>query len=217
MLEDVITELSSIHRQLNEILFDNKLVQVKIAVENNKRQSKSLMLGHFNPNDGWLDGNKMQISIWTLALNGDYYELIGILVHEMIHQYNYQNGIKDVENNQRHNKKFKTAAISIGKLYIEPTIRGSKTNAHGKGYAYTKTSKELRQIIDKQLDFNKAALQIKHKYAIVGDQRGYEKRNKYTCSGCKLVITSSRSDLSLLCLNCCTLIIKTDDQYKLPE
>gem|GEM_PF-7120628 len=62
LLEDFIIELSSLHHQLNGILFKNELKPVKIAVENNIRKHKKLTLGHFSPREGWIDG-QMQITI----------------------------------------------------------------------------------------------------------------------------------------------------------
>lgn len=218
LLEDLITELSSIHRQLNAILFNNELAQIKIAIENNKRQNKALLLGHYNHYDGWMDGNNQQISIWTLALNGNPYQLIGVLVHEMVHQYNAQKGIKDVENNQRHNKKFRDVAVNMAKLYIKPTVRGEKTNNHGKGFAFTSVSDELKCIIDYELDFNRKALEIKHNYALNGDQRGYKERKTYICEGCELTITNSREqDLNLKCLDCNQILKKVLKSIKSSE
>lgn len=205
LLEDFIIELSSLHHQLNGILFKNELKPVKIAVENNVRKHKKLTLGHFSPREGWIDG-QMQITIWTLALNGDVNNIIGILVHEMVHQFNYQNGIKDVENNQRHNKKFRDAALNYGLLSIKKTVRGENTNSHGMGFAFTFPSEKLIEIIDTKLDFNREALKLKHTYGIYRDQKKYRttKRDAYMCPECELIIfcTQNNKSVNILCLNC---------------
>lgn len=204
-LDDIILELRSIHRQLNQIFFEGKLHSVQINIENNIRRRKVLTQGTFEPNDNW-SSKESQITIWTSSLDGDYYNIIAILLHEMVHQFNYENGIKDVENNQRHNKKFRDAALRV-ELSLPKTVRGYGTNSK-KGFMFTEPSESLKKIIDEKLDFNKSVFSLKHNYAINRAQKGYSSRNTYTCLGCNLKISSSK-ELNLKCLDCdLTLTIK---------
>ncbi|WP_338984296.1 SprT-like domain-containing protein [Spiroplasma endosymbiont of Diplazon laetatorius] len=193
-IDDLILELHSIHKQLNDFLFSSTLSDIKIAIETSKRRN-SLTLGHFDPSQDWSD-NKNQITIWTLTLNGDYIRLIGVLVHEMVHQFNHERGIKDVENNQRHNKKFKEAAIAA-KLNV------SEVSSKAKGFNNTSVSQELRHYIENKLDFNKDLFKkMIHKDALSHEPKGYNKSNKYIC-GCGTVINNSRIDpLKIKCLEC---------------
>ncbi|AOG60513.1 hypothetical protein SHELI_v1c05620 [Spiroplasma helicoides] len=179
MIDDLILELSLIHHQINKKLFNKELKKIKINISDNKRLKTKLKLGHFEANSGWED-NDMQIIIWTLALDGDPYNIISVLIHEMVHQWNFQHNIKDVENNGRHNKKFRDKALSIG-LEIPKTIRGDKTNKHGRGFDRTNLSKILKDIIKKDLDFNWDILKFKHRNAIEYESKSYSQRYTYYC------------------------------------
>ncbi|AUM62682.1 SprT-like domain-containing protein [Spiroplasma monobiae] len=193
-IDDLILELHSVHKQLNEYLFSNSLSEVKIAIETSKRRN-SLTLGHFDPSSDWSD-KKNQISIWTLTLNGDYIRTIGVLVHEMVHQYNHERGIKDVENNQRHNKKFKEIAENKAMLLVNST----KSN---RGFSNTKPNKELIYYIDNVLDFNKDVFKkMIHKDALEHEPKGYNKTSRYICN-CGTVINNSRKEsLNIKCMDC---------------
>ncbi|QHX36692.1 SprT-like domain-containing protein [Spiroplasma sp. BIUS-1] len=193
-IDDLILELHSIHSQLNDFLFSNALSDIKISIETSKRKSR-LTLGHFDTSKDWSD-NKNQITIWTLALNGDYIRLIGVLVHEMVHQYNYERDVKDVENNQRHNKKFKEIAESKAKLIVQSASR--------RGFSNTQPSYELIDFIEKWLDFNKELFKkMIHKDALEYRPIGYNKSNRYICQGCQTVINNSREKpLNIMCMDC---------------
>ncbi|AHI52916.1 SprT-like domain-containing protein [Spiroplasma culicicola] len=204
-IDDFILEIRLIHNQLNALLFKNYLKPVKFVVEDNRRIKKKHTLGSFMPNSGYLDqDNSMQIVIYTLCLNGDYYSIIATLIHEMVHQYNFQKGIKDTENNGRHNKNFRDTALSVG-LYIEPTVRGDKTNSHGLGFAFTKLSDYLKHIIDNKLDFNKEVLKLKHHAALNIKE---DKRIAYRCEGCDFRVTT-KQNVRLKCLDCNLELLKT--------
>ncbi|AUB31653.1 SprT-like domain-containing protein [Spiroplasma floricola] len=194
-IDDLILELHSIHKQLNTFLFSSTLSEVKISIETSKRRNR-LTLGHFDTSKDWSD-KLNQITIWTLALNGDYLNIIAVLVHEMVHQYNYEHDIKDVENNQRHNKQFKKVAESIAKLNIIKT----KSRL---GFAFTTPSTELVEFIEKKLDFNKDIFRkMIHKDAIEYRPRGYNKSSRYICNICNTVINNSREKpLKIMCMDC---------------
>ncbi|AGR42145.1 SprT-like domain-containing protein [Spiroplasma diminutum] len=193
-IDDLILELHSIHKQLNDFLFSSSLSEIKISIETSKRKSR-LTLGHFDTAKDWSD-NINQITIWTLALNGDYQNIISVLVHEMVHQYNYENDIKDVENNQRHNKNFKKVAQDIAKLNV---VKSSK-----QGFSQTSATPELINFIEKKLDFNKQLFKkMIHKDALEYQPRGYNKNNRYICEGCETIINNSREiPLRIKCLDC---------------
>ncbi|QGS51951.1 SprT-like domain-containing protein [Spiroplasma tabanidicola] len=201
-IDDIILELTSLHRQLNHLLFNNELKELKINVADNIRSKNKLTKGHFEPRSKWEDED-MQIIIWTLSLNGDPFYVIEVLIHEMVHQWNYQNNIKDVENNGRHNKKFRDVAIKVG-LSIPKTIRGEGINDHGKGFNRTSISKDLMKILEKELDFNREVMQFKHQYALDYEPKSYNKRFSYYCA-CdyyKNVKFTISKKLNILCKDC---------------
>ncbi|AGR41219.1 SprT-like domain-containing protein [Spiroplasma taiwanense] len=194
-IDDLILELHSIHNQLNKILFDNSLQPIKINIETSIRKNR-LTLGHFSTSKDWSD-KRNQITIWTLALNGDYLKIIGVLLHEMIHQFNFENNLKDTENNQRHNKNFRNTAINIAKLKI-------KSRDVRLGFAYTELSEELIWLINNRIDFNiNVFKKLIHKDAIEHTPKGYNKSKKYICKGCNTIINNTREkELNIKCLDC---------------
>ncbi|WP_339033301.1 SprT-like domain-containing protein [Spiroplasma endosymbiont of Cantharis rufa] len=193
-IDDLILELHSIHNQLNKFLFSNTLSQVKINIETSKRKSR-LTLGHFDTAKDWSD-ELNQITIWTLALNGNYLNIIGVLVHEMVHQYNFERNIKDVENNQRHNKHFKKTCEEVAMLTV---VKNSR-----RGFSSTSPTLDLINYIENQLDFNKDLFKsLMHKDAINYQPKGYNKSNKYLCKGCDTIINNSREvALNIKCMDC---------------
>ncbi|QEH61883.1 hypothetical protein SCHIN_v1c06860 [Spiroplasma chinense] len=192
-IDELILELTSAHRQISRLCFSNELKPVKISIAQNSRSRSKLTLGDFRGNSGYVDGD-MQITIWTLCLNGDPFQLLETLMHEMVHQINHQNNIKDCENNQRHNKKFKEAALRAG-LLVE---RDENPN---RGFTNTKLSETLKALLREKLDLNWEVLKLKHYDALYYEPINYKRRRTYTCKGCGLVITNSRV-LRLKCLDC---------------
>lgn len=111
----------------NDNLFNNELKQCQITIQS--RGKKKCM--------AWCTVNK----IWRTVTNTteDYYEInicaeytdggiqvIESLLHEMVHLYNIQHDIKDVNGRQRHLEPFRDECIEIG-LNCEATNK-SKNN-----------------------------------------------------------------------------------------
>ncbi|QHX35925.1 hypothetical protein STIUS_v1c03710 [Spiroplasma sp. TIUS-1] len=194
-IDEIITELTSVHYQLNKILFKSSLKQLKIGVETSKHRRINAY-AYFEPYGGWLDGGS-QITILTKRLDGNYINIISTLVHEMSHQYNFENNIKDTEpSNGRHNKNFKITAKNLGLLNVENNI--SKNG----GGCSTSPSDELIFIIKNKLDFNKAALKIIHEDSIT-IEKVKQKNYKYVCECGKII--RSKSKLNINCNECNTV------------
>lgn len=190
-IDEIITELTSVHYQLNKILFKSSLKPIKIGIETSKHRRINAY-AYFEPQAGWTDGGS-QITILTRRLDGNYINIITTLVHEMCHQYNFENNIKDTETtNGRHNKKFKKTASELGLLRVE-------NNPNKQGLGITLPTDELIYIIKTKLDFNRKALTVVH-----NDSFNIEKikqiNYKYVCE-CGNVIRS-KSKLNISCNDC---------------
>lgn len=60
---------------------------------------------------------KYEISISTEYIKRENIEILSTLIHEMVHLYNLENGIKDVSRQNRyHNKKFLQSALKFGMI-----------------------------------------------------------------------------------------------------
>ncbi|WP_338982858.1 SprT-like domain-containing protein [Spiroplasma endosymbiont of Othius punctulatus] len=192
-IDEIITELNSLHNQLNKLLFDSKLKPVKIGIETSKFRRVQAW-AYFDSNSGWQDGLS-QITFLTSRWNGDYIKIISTLVHEMSHQYNFENNIKDTEpSNGRHNKNFKSTASTFGLLNVE--------SSNGvQGLNITNASDELIVIIENKLDFNKEALKVVHVDS-VSIQKNKQKNYKYQCNCVNTIYLRKKVNIS--CNDCNT-------------
>ena len=100
--------------------------------------------GHFTTGKVWRAGEerRYEINISSASLNQECAFLAGVLVHEMVHEYCAEHGIKDTSNNGvYHNKNFKHIAETHG-LEVE----------HHPKYGWTITSPglELLDFVEEQ-------------------------------------------------------------------
>ena len=122
-------EIEKALEQFNSILFDGKLENILITLQTKGR-------GNFA---GWCwaekwvskESSHTEINISAEYLTAGYETLMEVLIHEMAHAINSQNGIKDCSKTQYHNKHFKASAELAG-LHVE---NGKK------GWAYTSIAK----------------------------------------------------------------------------
>lgn len=105
--------LNKVFDLLNDEFFENALSRPTITI-----QSTPKAYGHFSlRNDTWVSkvGGTHEINIGAGTLSRPIEEVAATLLHEMVHYFNYENGIQDCSRgNTYHNKKFKTAAEAHG-------------------------------------------------------------------------------------------------------
>ena len=122
-------EIEKALEQFNTILFDGKLENILITLQTKGR-------GNFAGwcwSEKWVskESSHTEINISAEYLTAGYETLMEVLIHEMAHAINSQNGIKDCSKTQYHNKHFKASAELAG-LHVE---NGKK------GWAYTSIAK----------------------------------------------------------------------------
>lgn len=125
--------LNKIFDLLNAEYFENELSRPTITI-----QSTPKAYGHFSlKDDTWVStiGNSHEINIGAGTLARPIEEVIATLLHEMVHYFNYQNGIQDCSRGYTyHNKRFKAAA----------EIRGLQVSHHEKyGWSITTPTEQL--------------------------------------------------------------------------
>ena len=105
--------LNKIFDLLNAEYFECSLSRPTITI-----QSTPKAYGHFSlREDTWVSklGGTHEINIGAGTLARPIEEVVATLLHEMVHYYNYENGIQDCSRgNTYHNRRFKTAAESRG-------------------------------------------------------------------------------------------------------
>ena len=137
--------LNKIFDLLNAEYFENELSRPTITI-----QSTPKAYGHFSlKDDTWVStiGSSHEINIGAGTLSRPIEEVIATLLHEMVHYFNYQNGIQDCSRGYTyHNKRFKAAAES----------RGLQVSHHEKyGWSITQPTEQLIHNV-----FNEAMLSI---------------------------------------------------------
>ena len=105
--------LNKIFDLLNDAYFESALSRPTITI-----QSTPKAYGHFSlREDTWLskNGATHEINIGAGTLSRPIEEVTATLLHEMVHYYNYENGVQDCSRgNTYHNRRFKECAESHG-------------------------------------------------------------------------------------------------------
>jgi len=105
--------LNKIFDLLNAEFFESALSRPTITIQSTPRA-----YGHFSlRDDTWVSklGGTHEINIGAGTLARPIEEVAATLLHEMVHYFNYENGIQDCSRgNTYHNKKFKAAAEAHG-------------------------------------------------------------------------------------------------------
>lgn len=108
----VAGQLEKMFRALNNRFFDGELPEVVISLK-----KTAGAYGHFTTGKVWKTGEerRYEINISSASLNQECAFLAGVLVHEMVHEYCAEHGIKDTSNNGvYHNKNFRHIAETHG-------------------------------------------------------------------------------------------------------
>ena len=129
--------LNKIFDLLNAEYFDSTLSRPTITIQSTPRA-----YGHFTLNDDtWVStiGGTHEINIGAGTLARNIEDICATLLHEMVHYYNYVNGIQDCSRgNMYHNKRFKAAAEERGLMV---------THSDKYGWSHTEPTEELLNFV----------------------------------------------------------------------
>lgn len=186
----IIKELERIYDAVND-KFGFKYARPLITIQT-KGSKKNTLGWHWA--DRWKYGKKTicEINICAESLNKNPIET---LIHEMAHYANHCEKTLDCNNQQYHNKNFKTKAENYG-LNVE------KDGRHG--WAFTKVGEKL-QIILNDLKINQEVFKLYREEHLI--LTAPTKMKKYRC-GCTTVRCAT--DLQATC-NACKKEFKLDE------
>lgn len=129
--------LNKIFDLLNAEYFENALSRPTITIQSTPRA-----YGHFSlREDAWVStlGATHEINIGAGTLARPIEDVAATLLHEMVHYYNYEQGIQDCSRgNTYHNRKFKAAAEAHGLIV---------THSDKYGWAHTSPADSLLDLI----------------------------------------------------------------------
>ena len=208
-------QLEKMFRELNKHYFASKLPEPIISLK--KTPSA---YGHITCSKVWQAGgeNKYEINISSATLDRPIEETASTLLHEMVHEYCMETGIKDTSNNGvYHNRRFKEQAEAHG-LTIDH---------HEKyGWTITSPSEELLDFIifqgwqdiqmGERLAWSDMAGTGAGSKAPGSSQTGAPKPPKaksstrrWVCPKCGTIIRSTK-EVRVICADCMELFVKAD-------
>lgn len=136
-LKSIQTTLEETFQHFNETKFNNELPEPIITIQT-KAKTKSYgwcSIIPFWQNTKNEEEQYYEINISAEHLDRDIVDIIGTLIHEMVHLYNVHKGIQDCTKTGSHNEYFKAEAERVG-LIVE--------KLKGKGFAHTTPSDALK-------------------------------------------------------------------------
>ena len=203
MLSTDTKRLEDAYGVFNREYFNGELPMVMITI-----QSSLKAYGHCTTKKIWASGSDRY---YELNLSAEYLSrpienVLATLVHEMVHIYCMETGIKDTSNNGRyHNKRFKAEAEMRGlKIAYAPTIGWSVTEP---------TEVFIRNVknwglYDACENYRLGALQTD---SADGTDKPRKKTStrKYYCPVCGNSVRATK-DVNILCMDCNVQMIKAD-------
>ena len=197
--------MNKIFDLLNAKYFENALSRPIITI-----QSTPKAYGHYTLYDAWsIDGEKgmREINIGAGTLSRHIESIVSTLLHEMIHYWNDQNGIKDCSRGGTyHNKKFKELAEACElNVQCHPTYGWSVTSPSEKTLEFCLehnlteiriTRNDLSILIPTGTGNGSGALTPPG----IGTRKKSSTR-KFACSCCGLSVRATRN-VNIACIDC---------------
>lgn len=185
-----IESLNKMFDKLNVKYFGGTLEHPTITIQNDVKA-----YGHFTCKKVWTDTQNNTTHEINISPNfkRSKYEVVGTLLHEMVHAYATANNIKDTSRQGRyHNKEFRKLAEERG-LIIE--------YADVIGWSVTRPTDKLCEFIDetriKFCDCYRAGEAKEPK-----DPKPRAKKYKYKCPTCGLEIETTTENAQVMCITC---------------
>lgn len=194
--------LNKVFDLLNDEFFENALSRPTITI-----QSTPKAYGHFTLNSNtWVskNGSTHEINIGAGTLARPIEEVSATMLHEMVHYYNFENGIQDCSRGGTyHNRRFKESAETHG-----------LTVAHHEKYGWVITSPSDR-LLDFVLENGLTDIQINrneltgfrptgtglHNGSDNSAPRKPSSTRKYACPCCGMSVRATRT-VRIACLDC---------------
>lgn len=172
---------------LNKKYFDNTLSKSVLTIQSTPRA-----YGHFTLYEAWEDkkGGYYEINLGAETLDRPLPETIATLVHEMVHQYCFENGIKDVSRGGTyHNKKYKEEAEKRGL---------SISYAKNIGHSVTTPTPELIRFCENEWNYQ---VDMRRKTKGSSKRKKPSSTRKYTCPVCGQSVRATK-EVNIICGDC---------------
>lgn len=202
-LKDTIQQLEDLFGVFNEKYFENQLSKPVITV------SPDTTKGAYGWCTSWKawkeagheDEGYYEINICAEHLCRPYEAVAGTMLHEMVHLYNLEQGVKDTSRaGTYHNKKFKEAAEAHGLIVgNDPKYGWCKTALNDEAKAVVESF--MKEIGKTSFDLYREKVQDKKK-------KGEKKSNsiKYVCPCCGIIVRATK-EVKIKCFECEELML----------
>lgn len=192
-----VESLNKMFDRLNERYFGGILERPTITIQVDKRA-----YGYFTVSKVWTGAKDSQTHEINVAPNykRNKYDLVGTLLHEMVHLYATMQGVKDSSRQGRyHNRTFEKLASERGLIvdYGGDVI----------GWGITRPNDKLIEFIDStKIEFRNCFRYVEEKER--KEPKPRQKKYKFKCPTCELVVetTAEATAVQLECTLCHQLL-----------
>lgn len=197
-LKDTIQQLEDLFGVFNQKYFENQLSKPVITV------SPDTTKGAYGWCTSWKawketgheDEGYYEINICAEHLSRAYEDVAETMLHEMIHLFNLEQGVKDTSRaGTYHNKKFKETAEDHG-LTVEKTEKY--------GWCKTALTDEAKEIVKSFMKkIGKTSFDLYREKVGNGKKKGSKKSNsiKYVCPCCGIIVRATKV-VHIKCFDC---------------
>ena len=197
-----VGQLEKIYFHLNEDFFDGGLPTPIITV-----QSKPGTMGHCSVAKVWQrkEDNAYELNIAAEVLNYPIEDTLDTMIHEMVHLFCRENGIKEVSRGgSYHNGRFKAEAEKRGLECFKHGQYGWNTRPTEKlvEYALSKDWNEIR--IGRNSGFQPIRIGSSgtgHSSGVNGGERRPSSTRKLQCPCCKNSVRATKT-VRIMCMDC---------------
>lgn len=194
--------LNKIFDLLNEEFFESALSRPTITIQSTPRA-----YGHFSlREDTWVSklGGTHEINIGAGTLARPIEEVAATLLHEMVHYWNYEQGIQDCSrSNTYHNRRFKEAAESRGLIVKHSDKYGWSHTSPAETLLEFVIENDLTDILINRNEFS--GFQIggtgTHSGTAVPTTPKKSSSRKYICPCCGMSVRATKV-VNIGCLDC---------------
>lgn len=187
---------------LNAEFFESALSRPTITIQSTPRA-----YGHFSlREDTWVSklGGTHEINIGAGTLARPIEDVAATLLHEMVHYFNYENGVQDCSRgNTYHNKKFKEAAEAHGLTVTHSDKYGWSHTSPGDALLDFILESGLTDILISRNEYS--GFRITGTGAHSGTTAGTAPRTsstrKYICPCCGMSVRATRT-VRIACMDC---------------
>lgn len=206
-INEMTDHLQNLFKIMNDRFFDGSLIEPIIIIQTNAKATRAK--GWCTVHEVWHEASTSK-SMYEISISAEYLylgilDISSTLIHEMVHLYHLQNGIKDVSRgNAYHNTKFKERAEKCG-LSISYNERI--------GWSVSTLTLETKDFVTKLLDgkdFNyikgiKTDIDGSGSLVSPIDISEQPKKKthirKYVCPACGVSVRASK-EVNLICGDC---------------